>query len=110
MRLTFDASLDLHFIHWCVTKGNLMNTITQVLPLLTLALCTTLAQARPPSAHSVPAPRDAINPQPLPPRHDHPQMMRAINPQPLPPERAATSLSRQRQAPSRPYIGETEKN
>jgi hypothetical protein len=117
MRLSFDATFSVQFIHPRVFKGNLMNTIIKVMPLLTMALCATLAQAGPPATHGVPAPRDAINPQPLPPRHDRPQAMQArqaINPQPLPPERAgagtSTSTGQQRQALSRPYIGETEKN
>lgn len=82
-----------------------MNAVSKVLGLVLLALGATLAHADPASAPT--APRRAINPQPLPPRHINSTARIAINPQPLPPRSAERAL---REAPSKPYIGETEKN
>jgi hypothetical protein len=82
-----------------------MKAASKVLELVLLTPGVTLAHAAPAPAPTVP--RNAINPQPLPPRHINSGARIAINPQPLPPRSADPAL---RKAPSKPYIGETEKN
>lgn len=81
-----------------------MNAASKTLSLALLALAATLANANPVAPLT---PRQSINPQPLPPRHLDGAARIAINPQPLPPRDPDPAM---RQAQSKPYIGDTEKN
>lgn len=82
-----------------------MKATSTILGLVLLTLGAALAHAAP--ARAPATPRDAINPQPLPPRHIDSGVRSAINPQPLPPRGPDPAL---RSATTKPYIGETEKN
>jgi hypothetical protein len=100
-----------------------MQSPFNVLVFAVLAAGAALTQAAPARVQA--PPRAAINPQPLPPRHVDAGVRDVINPQPLPPRRGGSVLHDQinpqplpprtpdataRDAVSRAYIGETEKN